>query len=163
MKNTETEKVKVLLIGIGNSGRSDDGLGWMFAEMASRFSQIDVEFRYQLQIEDAELVCKYDTVFFADACHTALPNGFEMKRIKAARHFFYSSHLQSPETILYLAKELYTKSPVAYTIAIEGLHWELGTVVSDEANIHLQSAFSYFRKKLIRIFNSGLAQHQRCD
>ncbi|MGB3077286.1 MAG: hypothetical protein WBB36_18310 [Chitinophagales bacterium] len=123
MKNTATEKAKVLLIGIGNSGRSDDGLGWMFAELASRFPQIDVETRYQLQIEDAELVHKYDTVFFADASHTALPNGFQMHRIKAARHFFYSSHLQSPETILYLAKELYVKSPDAYSIAIEGLIW----------------------------------------
>ena len=53
-----------LLIGIGNSGRQDDGLGWAFLDAVC--SQPDLkaqcEYRYQLQIEDAELVSRFERV-----------------------------------------------------------------------------------------------------
>lgn len=148
MKNIKTEKQAALLIGIGNSGRSDDGTGWLFADLASHLPHLHCEYRYQLQIEDAELVSRYERVFFADASHASLHNGFEIKPVNAANHFFYSSHLQTPETILYLATELYHKNPVAYTIAVEGANWELGTHAGEAAKRHLQAAFSYFEKHI---------------
>lgn len=138
-----------MLIGIGNSGRCDDGVGWLFADLASHLPHLHCEYRYQLQIEDAELVSRYETVFFADASHASLQNGFEIKRINAAHHFFYSSHLQIPETILYLATELYHKNPVAYTIAVEGENWELGTHAGEVAQHHLRAAFSHFEKHIL--------------
>lgn len=149
MKNKKIEKHAALLIGIGNSGRCDDGVGWLFADLASHLPCLHCEYRYQLQIEDAELVSRYETVFFADASHASLHNGFEIKRINAASRFFYSSHLQTPETILYLATELYYKNPVAYTIAVEGENWELGTHAGEVAQRHLQAAFSYFEKHIV--------------
>ena len=43
---------KILLLGIGNNGRSDDALGWKFVEeFTSRQELFDVEYRYQLQVE----------------------------------------------------------------------------------------------------------------
>lgn len=149
MKNIKTDKPAALLIGIGNSGRSDDGAGWLFADMAAHLPNLHCEYRYQLQIEDAELVSRYDRVFFADASHIALPDGFEIKRIKAAGHFYYSSHLQSPETILYLARMLYDRNPVAYTIALEGDNWSLGTEAGPVVKHHLQAAYTYFEKQLL--------------
>ncbi|MBI5371951.1 MAG: hydrogenase maturation protease [Sphingobacteriales bacterium] len=153
MKNSRTEKANILLIGIGNSGRKDDGLGWKFTELLSRtgWSSADCEFRYQLQVEDVLLVCRYDKVIFVDASHTGLEEGFELKPCTAAPHYYYSSHMQSPETILYLAKELYNKEPEAWTLAISGHKWGLGTCLSHEAEQNLRKARIYFEKKWIPV------------
>src|SRR6478736_6461247 len=95
---------KILIIGVGNSGRGDDGLGWKLAEKAEElFHDVcDVEYRYQLQVEESELISRYDVVIFADATHELLENGFEFRRCQPAREYFFSSHVQSPEAILYL-------------------------------------------------------------
>ncbi|VGO14536.1 hypothetical protein PDESU_03099 [Pontiella desulfatans] len=61
--------MSTLVIGYGNPGRLDDGLGPAFAERIQGLglSGVTVESNYQLNIEDAELVSRYDTVVFADA------------------------------------------------------------------------------------------------
>ncbi|RLD75788.1 MAG: Ni/Fe hydrogenase, partial [Bacteroidetes bacterium] len=63
------KKNKTIVFGIGNIGRQDDGLGWLFLDhlKEKQFNHLDLEYRYQLQIEDAELICNYDTVIFVDA------------------------------------------------------------------------------------------------
>jgi hydrogenase maturation protease len=151
MKNSKTEKERILLIGIGNSGRTDDGLGWKFIELVSKPAYIDLDFesRYQLQVEDVLLICKYDKVIFVDASHAELEYGFHMQSCIPAQHYFFSSHIQTPETILYLAKELYNKTPEAYSLAISGVTWEFGTTVSTVAGKNLQKAIEYFEKNFI--------------
>lgn len=146
MKESKTETKKVLLIGIGNSGREDDGIGWKFAEMIEDlgYDFLDCEFRYQLQIEDAAMMINREMVIFVDASHTLLKNGFEMKPCMAINSYFFSSHAQSPEAILYLANNLYNSFPKTYTLAIMGQQWELKTALSKEAEKNLQSAFSFF-------------------
>ena len=124
-------------------------MGWEFTRLVSLSAgpNLDVEYRYQLQVEDVLLIGSYDDVIFADASHGRLPNGFEIKPCMAAQHYFFSSHLQTPETILYLAKELYHKTPRAFTMAIEGQDWELGTTLSEVAGKHLQSALCFFENE----------------
>ena len=142
---------KVLFIGIGNCGRGDDGLGWEFTDRLKRYDChfLDYEYRYQLQIEDTVLIARYDTVIFADASRAELEHGFEIEKCSAANHYFFSSHIQSPETILYLANDLYNKQPEAYTVAIAGNYWELETSLSKIAEENLQSAFTFFTKDFL--------------
>ena len=156
MRDLKTDPIliepnKVLLIGIGNSGRGDDGLGWRFTDMLKRykFDFLDYEYRYQLQVEDTLLISGYNKVIFADGSHEALENGFEVKSCTPANHYFFSSHIQSPETILYLANDLYNKQPDAYTMAISGYHWELKTSLSKNAQKNLQSAVAFFVKEFL--------------
>ena len=151
MKNLKTDFNKILLIGIGNCGRGDDGLGWKFTDLLSEknYNWIDLEYRYQLQIEDTELINNYDTVIFVDASHTTLKDGFEIRPCTAANHYFFSSHMQSPETILYLANDLFKKFPEAYIIAISGNEWELKTALSEAAEKNLHAAFNYFNTAFI--------------
>ena len=151
MKDLKTDPLttgsnKILFIGIGNCGRGDDGLGWKITDMLKRYNChfIDYEYRYQLQIEDAVLISGYDTVIFADASHAELEDGFEIKPCIAANHYFFSSHLQSPETILYLANNLYNKHPEAYTLAIAGHHWDLEISLSKKAEENLVVALVFF-------------------
>lgn len=151
MKDLKTDSTNILIIGIGNCGRGDDGLGWKFTSLVENAGHplIDCEYRYQLQIEDATLIGEYDWVFFADASHRRLKNGFEISPCTASSHYYYSSHMQSPETILYLASDLYNKFPKAYTIAISGYHWDLKTSTSKKADKNLESAFAFFKNEFL--------------
>lgn len=157
MKNINTENSNILLVGIGNCGRRDDGLGWKFADLTRQFKAkgIVCEYRYQLQVEDVLMICRYDKVVFADATHTTIKKGFEIKPCAPASHYYYSSHMQSPETILYLAKELYNKTPEAYTLAISGHNWGLGSMLSREAQENLRKAVDFFQKKFLRFTNKS--------
>jgi hydrogenase maturation protease len=145
MKNLKTDPA-IVLVGIGNSGRGDDGLGWEFVERitALGLNSLDYEFRYQLQVEDAALISDYDVVIFIDSSEEKLSDGFKMSRCVSAIHSFFSTHEEAPGTILYLANTLYTKFPKAYTLAISGKEWGVETLLSIEARKNLESALSFF-------------------
>ncbi|HET9824082.1 MAG TPA: hydrogenase maturation protease [Chitinophagaceae bacterium] len=155
MKNVKTDPAGtgsgMLVIGIGNSGRGDDGLGWEFVERISSlgFDFLDYEFKYQLQVEDAALISKYDLVIFVDASHEKLTGGYQMRRCMSANHSFISTHAQAPEAILYLCNQLYTRFPNAYTLAISGKEWDLQTSLSREAERNLESAVSFFTEQFL--------------
>jgi hydrogenase maturation protease len=153
MKNLKIDSTKILLFGIGNSGRGDDGLGWAFTGLAecTYADLFDCEYRYQLQVEDSMLASIYNTVIFVDASHELLKNGFEIKPCTAAGHYFFSSHMQSPEAIVYLANSLYNKHPETYVIAISGNCWDMKTSLSNEAKKNLRAAFTFFQEEFLPI------------
>ncbi|MBK8517822.1 MAG: hydrogenase maturation protease [Saprospiraceae bacterium] len=151
MKELKTETYPFLIIGIGNTGRGDDGLGWQFISWIKKLFeiQVDYEYRYQLQIEDSELVSRYNQVLFVDASHSDLKNGYELKQCNPVNHYFFSSHAQSPETILYLTECLYGVKPKAFSLAISGYCWELKTIISTPAKKNLDAAIQYFTEEYI--------------
>jgi hydrogenase maturation protease len=77
--------MKVLIYGIGNPGRQDDGLGALFVENVQRALEsnpgsggavragegrryeFSFDANYQLNIEDAELISHFDVAVFVDA------------------------------------------------------------------------------------------------
>jgi hydrogenase maturation protease len=138
---------KGLLIGIGNAAMGDDGLGWALADAVKEFlpKNLHTEYRYQLQVEDAMMVSDYDMVIFADASEEDLPGGFAFTPCYPAAHYFFSSHQQSPETILYLGEQLYQKKPTAFVLALSGYTWELGEELSPQAKVNLESAVQYLQ------------------
>jgi hydrogenase maturation protease len=150
MKNLRTDPA-ILLVGIGNSGRGDDGLGWEFVERitAMGLDFLDYEFRYQLQVDDTLLISEYDVVIFVDASNEKLSAGFQMSRCLPAIHSFFSTHEEAPGAILYLANKLYNKFPQTYTLAISGKEWDLRTSLSKDAQINLDSAVSFFIEQFL--------------
>jgi len=135
-----------LLVGIGNSGRSDDGLGWAFTDAIEQNGQFkgDIIQRYQLQVEDAELISNYGKVIFVDACQNSLPEGFELKPCYPSKDFSFTTHELAPETVLYLCEDLYQKMPDAYLLLIEGKDWGLKIGMSAEAEMYLEKALENF-------------------
>ncbi len=103
-----------LLLAIGNSARQDDGLGWVFAERLEKEGGFDgeIQFRYQLQVEDAELISSYDEVYFVDASKEGNEQGYIIRTCEAALDTSFSSHAVSPNTILYLCNDLYNRHPL---------------------------------------------------
>jgi len=127
---------ELLIIGIGNSGRSDDGLGWLMLDYIKKnFFDIDLLYRYQLQIEDAELLSHYATVIFIDATREPTENGFFFKSCHPNMGLGLTSHMLEPETVLWLENELYKTKPTTYVLGIEGKKWGLSLEPS-ESGLH---------------------------
>lgn len=137
---------ETLLIGIGNNGRSDDGLGWAFLDRIQQEAAFDgrVEYRYQLQIEDAALISEAEHVIFIDSYRGELPDGFQLKRCKPAKDFAFTTHALSPEAVLSLCRDLYGRDPRADALMIQGTCWDLRIGMSPEAEKRLETALQFF-------------------
>ena len=139
---------KIIILGIGNNGRQDDGLGWMFLDfLEKQNSDIDIEYRYQLQIEDADLISNYDTVIFVDATKEETEEGFYLEPCHPSEKYSFSTHALEPETVLYLSDKLYNHNPDASIFAIQGYEWELQIGLSKKAIKNLDKAINYFKDK----------------
>lgn len=151
LNDLKAEERKILLVGVGNSGRGDDGLGWSFVEAIAddTYDFLDCEFRYQLQVEDADLIAGYDTVVFVDASMEALKEGFEIYPCTPADQYSFTSHALDPGAVVYLANTLYQEHPEAYVLAIGGTSWELQVGLSKEATDNLNAALGFFRESIL--------------
>jgi hydrogenase maturation protease len=139
-----------LLFGIGNSGRSDDGLGWAFLDQIQQDPGFAcrIEYRYQLQVEDAALTSSAERVIFIDSHKGNLPGGFAWKPCKPANDFEFTSHVLPPRAVMYFCQDLYGKTPRADLLMIQGSSWDLRIGMSPEAEQHLEKALRFFRTKL---------------
>ena len=134
-----------LLIGIGNYGRSDDALGWNFIDtFASHDDLFDIEYRYQLQVEDSELISRYEHVIFVDATQATMEDGFSFYKCVPQNTSAFTTHKLEPEMVLWLAQELYSKQPEAHVLAIRGESWELHHGLSEQARENFNKAVAFF-------------------
>ncbi len=141
---------KIIILGIGNNGRQDDGLGWSFLDfLDEQNTNIDLEYRYQLQIEDAELISNYDTVIFVDATKEETEEGFYLEPCRPSEKYSFSTHSLEPETIMYLSYKLYDHKPDASIFGIQGYDWELMIGLSEKGTINLNKAKKYFKDKVL--------------
>ena len=140
-----------VIFGIGNEGRSDDGLGWAFLDRLQTETKFDgqLEYRYQLQVEDAALIRDADRVIFVDSCKDALPEGFEWAPCEPSGEFEFTSHVLHPSAVLYLCEDLYGRIPRAHLLKIRGSEWDLRIGVSADAGRSLDSALSYFQQHVL--------------
>jgi len=141
---------KVLVFGIGNSGRADDGLGWAFLDEIGKLmpEYFDLEYRYQLQIEDAELASHYEQIYFVDAHKTPLKEGFSIENCSAVETHHFTTHELPPKTILYLTNKMYHSFPNASIIGISGENFELKIGLSLFAKTNLIKALKQFTGKV---------------
>ncbi len=144
-------ELKTLFIGYGNPGRLDDGLGPAMAEAVEKLALpgVVVDSDYQLTVEDAAEVAKYDLVVFADAAISG-PEPFWVKRISATgAHLSFSSHSVDPRGVLGLAKELFKAEPECYIFGIRGYEFnEFGEGLSSGAQANLAEAVEYLKECL---------------
>ena len=145
-----TEKSKVLLFGIGNCGRADDGLGWAFLDnIKSELPEnYDYEYRYQLQIEDAELASQYDTVIFIDAHKHFFENGFNWEQCFSQATNSFTTHELDPTTVLYLTESIYGNKPNAFILGINGEKYSLDMGLSNVAEQNLLKAIHFFKEEI---------------
>lgn len=140
-----------LIIGIGNNTRQDDGLGWCFLD-ALEEKGVDPDqllYKYQLMVEDAELIADYQAVIFVDASKEDFKNGFEMVPLMPAENVAFSTHEVPPNQILNLCQNIYGKLPKAMLIKITGYTWDIEISLSKSAQQNLKNALDNFEKEYL--------------
>jgi hydrogenase maturation protease len=142
----------ILVIGFGNPGRLDDGLGPALAERINQLGQtsadqtpfdlscVTVETCYQLAVEHAELVSGYDVVIFADAAVQGR-EPYEWSRIEPRLDASFTTHDVAPSTVLGLARNLFGAATEGYLLAIRGYQFDdFGEHLSAPAQENLTAA-----------------------
>jgi hydrogenase maturation protease len=134
------------LIGYGNPGRCDDGLGPAFAaRIADRsLAGLKVSTDYQLTVDHALKIAEARQVVFVDAL-MGDPAPFRFARVEPSIASDLSSHSLAPESVLALARTLFSAEPPAYVLGISGR--EFGKIregLSREAEENLRLAEAFF-------------------
>lgn len=136
---------RVLVIGYGNPGRLDDGLGPALAQRieALALPGVTVEEDYQLSVEHAEAVAGHDVVVFADA-HTSIDEPFSFTVARSDRQMSFTSHSLLPAAVVSLAQDLFGAATDAYILAIRGYDFnEFGQQLSQAARENLDAATEF--------------------
>ena len=148
-----------LIVGYGNPGRQDDGLGpalvaalepWAAAE---RLDHLAFEAGLQLNIEHALSVAGHDVVIFADATSGG-EAPFVFRRLAPRPGPAFSTHTLSPEAVLAVCAALYDRQPEAYLLALRGQGWEARTELTPAAQTNLAAALDFI-KPLLRVRLAG--------
>lgn len=138
---------RILLIGYGNPGRGDDGLGPALAAAieAQAMARVTIEIDYQLTVDHAGLIAAHDVVVFADAM-MGLPVPYRFSEIGSAIPAALGSHQVTPEAAMALAALLFGQRPPAWMLAIAGdAFGEVSEGLSPRAEDNLARALTFLQ------------------
>jgi hydrogenase maturation protease len=140
---------RVLILGYGNPGRQDDGLGPAVAEQidALGWPNVTAYENYQLNIEDALEVADHDVVWFVDAARSG-PSAFAFAPLAPAASLEFTSHLVRPEAILAMAHRYYGAAPQAFLLGIRGYEFEFAEGLTIAARENLKLAVEMLKGRL---------------
>jgi hydrogenase maturation protease len=136
-------EARVLLLGYGNPGRQDDGLGpaAIAAIESMGLPNLTAFDNYQLNIEDAVDVAAHDIVWFIDAARTG-PSPYSVRTLSPSSGIEFTSHIMRPEAILAIARQDYGASPQAFLLAIRGYEFEFIEALTPGARHNLDAALA---------------------
>jgi hydrogenase maturation protease len=145
-KRTEA---RVLVLGYGNPGRQDDGLGPAAAALIDNMGWPGVTAfdNYQLNIENVLDVAEHDIVWFVDAAKTG-PSPYAVHRLAPSATLDFTSHLVRPETILAMAGHYFGKTPDAFLLAIRGYRFAFVEALTRQADDNLRSAATMLTERI---------------
>lgn len=135
----------VLVIGYGNPGRLDDGLGpALVAALETKgIPGVTVDADYQLNVEDASEIAKHDVVIFADASVKGR-EPYSFAEVKPGAVESFSTHSVEPEAVVAMAQDLFHAGTRAYALGIRGYRFnEFGEGLSEQARKNLESAVAF--------------------
>jgi hydrogenase maturation protease len=138
----------VLLLGYGNPGRLDDGLGPALAARVESLALpgVTVQADYQLCLEDSEAAARHDVVIFADAA-TSGAEPFSFQRVEPASCLGFSTHALQPEAVLGFAQQLFGARTDGYTLGIRGYAFnEYGESLTDQGRANLTAALAFISR-----------------
>jgi len=138
---------KILVIGIGNDSRQDDGLGWALLDKIEKAfpDEVELVYRYQLNIEDADLIQNAELVLFVDACKDELAEGGEIVECTANGDITFTTHALSPSAVLALCNQVYSQNPESYVLKLQGYEWELKTGMTERGLKNLEKGFELYK------------------
>lgn len=144
-------RAATLVLGYGNPGRQDDGLGPAAAEAIERLALpgVRTSANYQLVIEDASDAAECERVFFIDASRSGIEPFSSAPLLPKHEVAAFVSHVVRPEFILDLCRRLYGRTPHATLIAIRGYEFSFGEGLTAGARENLRHALAHLRETLL--------------
>ncbi len=142
---SRTDRTSVLVIGFGNPGRLDDGLGPAFAARLAEtgLDGVTVDSNYQLNIEDAAAIAEHDVVVFVDASVSG-SEPFSFYRLEPQEDATFSTHSVSPRAVLHLAQKCFGAATRGYVLEIRGYEFnDFGEKLSERCRENLQAALEF--------------------
>ena len=130
----------LLLLGIGNTLRSDDGAGTYVCNQLQQLllNNVTIETIQQLQTEHTEEWLKYDAVVVIDASVAATE--VRIEKLEPGGNPVTSSHHINLSMMQALAQQLYNKQIQLYTCSIPAQNFEMGETLSPFAKTHADKA-----------------------
>jgi hydrogenase maturation protease len=125
---TSSAEKRVLVFGIGNPAREDDGLGPAAANIIEQTAipGVTVDADYQLTVEGAAQVAEYDAVVYIDASVDGI-EPFSFSVVEPERENSFSSHSVRPPGVVALARDLFNAYTDTYILGIRGYSFEMFT------------------------------------
>ncbi len=149
MSETAARPDRVLVIGYGNPGRQDDGLGPAVAVVIEQLGRHHIAAfeAYQLNIEDAIDIARHDIVWFVDASLTG-PAPYAVRDLSPGASIEFTSHILRPEALLAIARQVFGATPEAHLLAIRGYCFEFVEGLTSGATDNLAAAISMLTERL---------------
>ena len=146
----------VLIIAYGNPLRCDDGIAWRAAEEIGRFlPEARLLCVQQLTPELAEPASQASMVIFFDASLTGEPGAVVCQPIVAEPGELRFSHHLTPPQILALGDRLYSATPRAFLLSINGANFDHGGNISPSALEAMQHAIRLIGETVGKGFSIG--------
>lgn len=153
MKAVLNNTVKnIVIIGYGNSLRSDDAVGQKVANAIASGKLPDVTSLsvHQLTPELTAFLATAELVIFIDACLTSVCEDVQIQAIAPTNSTAIGGHTADPRSLLALTQALYNWVPNAWWVTIPGINFELGDRLSLIAERGMQIALEQI-KQLIQL------------
>ncbi len=122
-----------LVIGFGNTIRTDDNAGIWIAEQLSahHLSGVVIETRHQLSLDLLEEFHLYSRILFIDAALEGAPYRFQRVGPPAVK-VPPSAHHLTPADLVGMYEKLYGQEIAAFFCTVRGENFEFGTELSPE-------------------------------
>jgi hydrogenase maturation protease len=143
------QRQKVLVLGYGNPGRQDDGLGPAAAGAINRLGwpNLTTLDNYQLNIEDALEVAAHDVVWFVDAARVG-DAPFSITEVSPSATVEFTSHLLPPAALLAIAQQYCDRAPPAFLLAIRGYEFEFVEALTRGGRENLRAALAMLTESI---------------
>jgi hydrogenase maturation protease len=144
-------RLRRLVIGYGNTLRSDDGAGYRVAEQVAEWGIEGVRSHpcHQLMPELAAEIAEADTVFFVDAM-LPQPESLAIQVVSLAPEAGSPAlgHTLTPRALLWFSQTLYDHCPQAHLITIPSESFEFGEQFSAVAQQGIAAALGVIYDRL---------------
>jgi len=123
---------RILIIGVGNTLRQDDGIGVVAAQELNKtlqHSDVQILVRQQLTPELAQNMSEAEKVIIIDAEQGKTPGEVTERRIRP-KQAQVLTHDVDPAGLLAYSRELYGKCPETIVITVAGRSFDFGENLS---------------------------------
>ena len=141
-----------LVIGYGNTLRSDDGAGQRVAEKIAGWKLPGVRSIavHQLTPELAENIAQADTVIFVDAVATKDNSvSVKLQKLEAEDNHTSLGHICNPRSLLSFTQLVYGKTIPAYWVLIPAVKFDFGEELSSLTERGIDIALRQIKTRLI--------------